>query len=183
MARGGLGGAAIHGSLHQLRQSRMFDRRRFRTFRGGWVTWPGDCLRVSGSQAVDRWDVSRSVGCRCILVGVSGDEHGGFSVSRLTDQHFAGLLGVRSAISVFERPGEREARSAGPLGRRGLPRRLHRPKPPPSRRDGRRVSGVARVACPQGLRGVGGFLTGRETMPQAAQNARAEGIASCKVPV
>lgn len=80
---------------------------------GGWVTWLGDCLRVSGSQAVDRWDVSRSVGCRCMLVGVSGDEHGGFSVSRLTDQHFAGLLGVRSAIAVFERTGEREARSAG----------------------------------------------------------------------
>jgi len=34
-------------------------------------------------------------------------------VSRLTDQHFAGLLGVRSAIAVFERTGEREARSAG----------------------------------------------------------------------
>jgi len=34
-------------------------------------------------------------------------------VSRLTDRHFAGLLGVRSAIAVFERTGEREARLAG----------------------------------------------------------------------
>ncbi len=35
------------------------------------------------------------------------------SVSRLTDRHFAGLLGVRSAIAVFERNGEREARAVG----------------------------------------------------------------------
>lgn len=34
-------------------------------------------------------------------------------MSRLTDRHFAGLLGVRSAIAVFERSGEREARSVG----------------------------------------------------------------------
>ncbi len=34
-------------------------------------------------------------------------------MSRLTDRHFAGLLGVRSAIAVFERTGEREARLAG----------------------------------------------------------------------
>ncbi len=34
-------------------------------------------------------------------------------MSRLTDRHFAGLLGVRSAIAVFERTGEREARSVG----------------------------------------------------------------------
>jgi len=34
-------------------------------------------------------------------------------VPRLTDRHFAGLLGVRSAIAIFERSGEREARLAG----------------------------------------------------------------------
>ncbi len=32
---------------------------------------------------------------------------------RLTDRHFAGMLGVRSAIAIFERTGEREARLAG----------------------------------------------------------------------
>ncbi len=90
-----------------------FDWRRGSNVPGGvgevaWGSFAG--FRVAGC----RWgDVSRSVGCRCILVGVSGDERGRFSVSRLTDQHFAGLLGVRSAIAVFERTGEREARSAG----------------------------------------------------------------------
>lgn len=32
---------------------------------------------------------------------------------RLTDRHFAGMLGLRSAIAIFERSGEREARLAG----------------------------------------------------------------------
>ncbi len=32
---------------------------------------------------------------------------------RLTDRHFAGLLGVRSAIATFEQISEREARAAG----------------------------------------------------------------------
>ncbi len=48
-----------------------------------------------------------------IVCGFPVTSVGGFSVSRLTDHHFAGLLGVRSAIAVFERTGEREARSAG----------------------------------------------------------------------
>ena len=32
---------------------------------------------------------------------------------RLTDQHFSGLLGVRSSIAAFERISEREARALG----------------------------------------------------------------------
>lgn len=34
-------------------------------------------------------------------------------MARLTDRHFAGLLGVRTGIAVFERISEREARVAG----------------------------------------------------------------------
>lgn len=34
-------------------------------------------------------------------------------MARLTDRHFAGLLGVRSAIAAFERISEREARAVG----------------------------------------------------------------------
>jgi len=52
-----------HRSIHP-RQSRTFDRRRFRTFPGGWVTWPGDRLRVSGSQAVSGSGPRRGVRSR-----------------------------------------------------------------------------------------------------------------------
>jgi len=45
--------------------------------------------------------------------GGVGVERRRFSVPRLTDRHFAGMLGVRSAIAIFERTGEREARLAG----------------------------------------------------------------------
>ena len=34
-------------------------------------------------------------------------------MSRLTDGHFAGLLGVRTAIAIFERTAEKDARVAG----------------------------------------------------------------------
>ncbi len=45
--------------------------------------------------------------------GGVGVERRRFSVPGLTDRHFAGMLGLRSAIAIFERTGEREARAAG----------------------------------------------------------------------
>ncbi len=72
-----------------------------------------ESFAVASVEAVVGWDANRSVGCRCILVGVCWCAGVEVLVSRLTDRHFAGLLGVRSAIAVFERTGEREARAVG----------------------------------------------------------------------
>jgi DNA-binding MarR family transcriptional regulator len=59
----------------------------------------------------------------------------GASMVRLTDRHFAGLLGVRTGIAVFEKLSEREARAAGAshvqhhvlLALRGHPDPVHGP--------------------------------------------------------
>ncbi len=79
----------------------------------GWVVSPGGGWHLLDAEASVRWEVTFWVGCRCILAGFGGGQCGRSLVSRLTDRHFAGLLGVRSAIAVFERTGEREARSVG----------------------------------------------------------------------
>ncbi len=75
---------------------------------------------------------------------------------RLTDQHFAGMLGVRSAIAVFERTGERQARLAGATHAQHhvlLALRGHRDREtPPTVKD---VAAALGVASPSAVELIG----------------------------
>jgi len=77
-------------------------------------------------------------------------------VPRLTDQHFAGMLGVRSAIAIFERTGERQARLAGATHAQHhvlLALRGHRDREtPPTVKD---VAAALGVASPSAVELIG----------------------------